>query len=349
MSRRNPPSDTRLVISSHRGWGAVVLMMVFVAMGLLVWLYRPLLTCDHETATCTLNANAMPGNPQQVLVIADIDKAGIQTRQHSEHGLQSRVVLEVAGRPVQIGTDWSDKLAAAETMAERINGFLKTEESGALTLIPNRGVHYGSLAFIAIALLLALIFGFTVRHYRSLFDKSQDYYRIETRGWLHNTSVEGKLGAITGTLEKSAGNSQKNRRQLGILDAECRFHPILVPLPAGNRCMRDNGARIRHLLALDDTRSLKSWDLRPRLDELAKSIGRTAAQTEELANLEAELEKDPFNIELLRQVGLRLKRLGRSDEASKLLRARHRSLIEQHRRAEANLLAGIVWTIGLQG
>ena len=346
MTHRIRQSGARLVIDSGSR-GSFFFFLIFVVLGLLVWLYRPLLACDHDLGTCTLNANDMPGNPQQVVAIASIDQAVIQTRQHREDGPQSRVVLEVAGRPVPVGADWSGDPGVAESMAEQINAFLNDRDSASLRLIPYKAVHFGSLTFIAVALLMAVGLELMTRKYRSVFDQSQDRYRIESRGWLRRTSTEGRLSAITGTLEKAAGGSSRSRNQLGLLDVDCQFHPFLVPCGPGGRRLRETSARIRQLLALDETRSLNYWDLKPKLSEQVRSIGRTDAQTQELASLQIELETDPFNIELLRQIALRLKRLGRSDEASALLRARHRRLIDQNRYAEANLLAGIVWTMNL--
>jgi hypothetical protein len=49
----------------------------------------------------------------------------------------------------------------------------------------------------------------------------------------------------------------------------------------------------------------------------------------------------------MRQIALRLIRLGRQEEASALLRARHQEFIGRDQRAEANHLAGIVWTMKL--
>lgn len=346
MNSRATSANSPLVIKS-RDWGALALAVIFVAVALLAWLYRPLLMCDHSVGTCTLNANDMPGNPQRVFAIAGLQQAGIQTRNSGDAGPQSRVVLERTGAPMLIDAAWSSDLTLASTMAQHIDAFLTSEESGTLKLTPFKGLHYGAFTFLTIAIVLILVFTFISRKYRSVLDKSRDHYLIESRSWLSNKRVEGKLSAITGTFEKAAGGAQRSRNQLGLLDAECQFHPLSVPCTPGGLKMRKLKGRIHRLLALDETRGLKHWDLKPKLDELAASIGRTAAQTEELAKLKAELEVDPYDIELLRQIALRLKRLGRSDEASTLLRARHHDLINRDQRAKANLLAGIVWTLGL--
>ncbi len=346
MASQSASINSPLIIKS-RDWGLLPLVVLFLAVALLAWLYRPLLMCDHSVGTCTLNANDMPGNPQKTFAIAGVQRAGIQTRDSSDAGPQSRAVLETTGAPVLIGAAWSSDPGIAEAMAQRINAFLASDESGTLKLTPAKGLHYGSLTFLSIAIVLGLVFLFISRRYRSVLDTNRDHYRIESRSLLGNKSAEGALSAITGTFEKAAGGTQRSRNQLGLLDAQCQFHPLSVPCTPGGRKMRKLKTRIHRLLALDESRGLKHWDLKPKLDELAASIGRTSAQTEELAELQAELEVDPHNIDLLRQTALRLKRLGRSDEASTLLRARHRDLIDRDQPAKANHLAGIVWTMGL--
>jgi hypothetical protein len=284
VGNRSASSETRLVINS-RDWAAVPLALVFLAMAMLIWLYRPLLLCDHSVGTCTLNANEMPGNAQQLVALPSLHEASIQTRHSTDEGMQSRVVLVTAAGPVLIGAAWSADQSIAATMAERINAFLAVPEAAALRLTPDRGMHYGSLAFLSMALISAMVFAFVSRHFCSVLDRNQGHYRIESRHWLRREVAEGKSSTITGTLEKSTGR----RSQLGLLDVECKFHPLLIPGMSGSRKTRDLGVRVRRLLALEESRGLSSWDLKPKLDEVFNSIGRTVEQTEELAALELRL------------------------------------------------------------
>lgn len=345
MSKRSLASDRPLVINSlNYGW--LTMAVIFLAVALLAWQYRPLLYCDHSVGTCTLNANDMPGNPQQVFEISMVKRAFIQTW-HRNDGVVSRVMLEAEGRNLAIDAEWSDDPKVATVMADRINAFLASTESGTLRLTPNSGMHHVSLILIAVALVLVLLYILTSQRFRCVFDSSLDHYRIESRRGLRKKSTEGKLGSITGTLEKAAGGGNSRQTQLGLLDAECQFHPVLIPSMPGGRKIRRIRGRICRLLSLDESRNLSGWDLKPKLVELALSVGRTAALTTELEALQVDLESDPFDIELLRQIAIRFKSLRRSDEASALLRERHRALIEQGRRDEANLLAGIVWTMNL--
>jgi hypothetical protein len=288
----------------------------------------------------------MPGNPQQVFEIASVKRAFVQNW-HRDSGERSRVRLETAGSPVDIGAEWSDDPNEAAEMSDRINAFLASGGPRTLELVPHRRMHYVSLTFTGVALVFVLLFVLTGQRFRSVFDSSRDHYRIEWRHGLRKKFAEGKLSSITGTLEKAAGGGSRRRSQLGVLDTACQFHPLLSPAMPGGRKIRRVRNRIFRLLALDEARSLSTWDLKPKLGEVAQSIGRTAAQTAELEALQVELESDPFNIELLRQIAIRCKRLGKSDEASQLLRARHGALVERNQREEANLLAGIVWTMGL--
>lgn len=167
MTIRSVSGNSLLVIRS-RDWSTLFFAIVFVSVALLAWLYRPLLTCDHNVGTCTLNANDMPGNPQKVFAIAGLQRAGVQTRNCSDAVPQSRVVLETAGAPVLIDAAWSSDLTLASAMAQRIDTFLMSEESGTLKLAPFRGLHYGSFTFLSIAIILALVFRFSSRKYRSV-------------------------------------------------------------------------------------------------------------------------------------------------------------------------------------
>jgi len=345
MSKRSAASDTSVVIKSM-DYGWIPMAVIFLAVALLVWQYRPLLHCDRSVGTCTVNANDMPGNPQQVFEIASVKRAFVQNW-HRDTGVRSRVRLETADSSVDIGAAWSDDPNEAAAMSDRINAFLASGGPRTLKLVPHRGMHYASLAFTGAAVVFVLLFVLTAQRFRSVFDSSRDHYRIESRHGLRKKLTEGKLSSITGTLEKAAGGGSKRSTQLGVLDTACQFHPLLPPDTPGGRKIRRVRSRICRQLTLDEARNLSSWDLKPKLGEVARSVGRTAAQTDELKALQVELESDPFNIELLRQIAIRFKRLGRSDEASQLLRARHGALVEQNQRDEANLLGGIVWTMGL--
>src|SRR5690606_1344595 len=152
-------------------WSTLFFAIIFSAVALLAWLYRPLLMCDHGVGTCTLNANDMPGNPQKVFSIAGLQQAGVQTRNSGEAGPQSRVVLETNGAPVLIDAAWSSDPGIASAMAQRIDAFLTSEEPGTLRLTPARGLHYGSFTFLAIAISLGLVFTFVSRKYRGVLDK----------------------------------------------------------------------------------------------------------------------------------------------------------------------------------
>jgi len=345
MSKRPIASDAPVVIKSlDYGW--ITMAVVFLAVALLIWQYRPLLSCDHSVGTCTVNANDMPGNPQQVFEIASIKRAFIQ-HWHRDGGVRSRVRLETAGGSLDIGAPWSDDPSEAVAMSERINAFLVAGGPGTLKLLPYRGMHYASLTFAGVALLCVLLFVLAAQRFRGVFDPSRDHYRIESRHGLRKRCVEGKLSSITGTLEKAAGGQRRKRTQLGVLDTGCQFHALLPPAMPGGRKTRSVRDRICRLLALDEARNLRGWDLKPKLGEVLESVGRTAAQTAELDALQIDLASDPLNVELLRQIAVRFKRLGKSEEASQLLRARHGMLVERNQRVEANLLAGIVWTMNL--
>jgi len=346
MTSSSTPSKPRLVITS-RDSSYLAGGIVFLGVALLFWLYRPLLVCDHGLGTCTLNAYDMPGNPQLTFTIASVKSAQIQTRTTGVESSESRVVLLTQDRPRSIDAAWSTDPLKARTMASRIDRFLTREAPETLRLIPFPGMHIGSAVFLGIALALLLAYGFFRRSCIAIFDPEQNYYQIETRRGQTRRSISGKTSQITGTLDKAAGGGQRRRSQLGVLDSDCRFSPVMLPTQPGSRKQKASAAKICRLLALDDSRALRYWDLKPTLAELARSVGGPERQQRELSDLDLELQSDPDNLELLRQIALRLKRLGRSEEASARLRGAHGRWMATGKAAEANRLAGIIWTMNL--